>query len=226
MNDIAIILATLLGPVLAVQAQKAVEHARERHSRKSWIFHQLMATRAARVSPEHVQGLNMIDLAFYGNRVLGIHRRRKTEQAVIDAWREYHDHLNTKADDETLRIWHVKGDELFTNMLFTMAVDVGYKFDRVQLKRGAYSPVAHGELEDQQRAIRNLMIGMLSGDLPLKMEVTSFPIHEEALKSQLELQSKLSSALEGHGALAVEIKESNSTQQVAPGECLMSNRLG
>lgn len=226
MNDIAIIVATLLGPILAVQAQKAVERARERHSRKSWVFHQLMATRAGRVSPEHVQALNMIDLAFYGNRVLGIHRRKKTEQAVIDAWREYRDHLNTKADDEALRIWHIKGDELFINMLFTMAVDVGYKFDRVQLKRGAYSPIAHGELEDQQRAIRNLTIGVLSGDLPLKMEVTSLPIHEEALKSQLELQSKLSSALEGRGALTVEVKENNLAQQDVLGERLKPGRLG
>jgi hypothetical protein len=34
-----------------------------------------MATRAARVSTEHVQALNMIDLVFYGSHVLGIHRR-------------------------------------------------------------------------------------------------------------------------------------------------------
>lgn len=208
MNELAIIVATLLGPILAVQAQKAVERARERHSRKSWVFHQLMATRAARVSAEHVQALNMIDLAFYGNRVLGSHRRSKSEQAVIDAWREYHDHLNTKADDEALRIWHVNGDELFTNLLFSMAENVGYKFDRVQLKKGAYSPIAHGELEDQQKALRNLTIGVLSGELPLKMEVTSLPLHEEALKSQLELQSKLSSALDGRGALSVVVKDS------------------
>jgi hypothetical protein len=206
MNEFAIILATLLGPVLAVQAQKAIERARERHSRKSWVFHQLMATRAARVSPEHVQALNMIDLAFYGNQLFGVHRRSKSAQAVIDAWREYHDHLNTKVEDDALQLWHVKGEELFINMLYSMAVEVGYKFDRVQLKKGAYSPIAHGELEDQQRALRKLAIGVMGGDIPIKMEVTSLPIHEEALKSQLELQSKLSSALEGRGALTVAVK--------------------
>lgn len=215
MNELAIIGATLLGPILAVQAQKAIERAREKHSRKSWVFHQLMATRAARVSTEHVQALNMIDLAFYGSRVFGIHRRSKPEQAVIDAWREYHDHLNTKADDEALRIWNVKGDELFINLLFSMAADVGYKFDRVQLKKGAYSPIAHGELEGQRTALRNLAIGVLSGDLPLKMEVTSLPFHEEALKSQLELQSKLSSALDGRGTLTVAVKDSGQAQQYA-----------
>jgi len=212
MNDWSVVLATLLGPVLAVQAQKAVERARERGSRKSWVFHQLMATRAARVSSEHVQALNMIDLAFYGQKIFGIHRRSKSEQSVIDAWREYHDHLNTKVDDDALRIWHINGDELFINMLFAMADDVGYKFDRVQLKKGSYSPIAHGELEDQQRALRKLAIDVLAGDTSLKMEVTSFPIHDEALKAQLELQSKLSSALDGSGALTVAIKEDSKVE--------------
>lgn len=212
MNDWSVVLATLLGPVLAVQAQKAVERARERRSRKSWVFHQLMATRAARVSSEHVQALNMIDLAFYGQHIFGIHRRSKSEQSVSDAWREYHDHLNTKVDDDVLRIWHINGDELFINMLFAMADDVGYKFDRVQLKKGSYSPIAHGELEDQQRALRKLAIDVLAGDTSLKMEVTSFPVHDEALKAQLELQSKLSSALDGSGALTVAIKDDSKVE--------------
>jgi hypothetical protein len=189
-----------------VQAQKAIERAREQRGRKSGVFHQLMATRAARVSAEHVQALNMIDLAFYGRRVFGIHRRSKAEASVLNAWREYHDHLNTRADDDALSIWNVRSDELFINLLFAMATDVSYTFDRVQLKRGAYSPMAHGELEDQQKAIRTLAVKVLAGEIPLKMEVTDFPIHEEALKAQLDLQSKLSSALEGSGSLTVDVK--------------------
>ena len=155
--------------------------------------------------PRDSSGIVQVELAFYGSYILGIFRRSKSEHGVINAWREYHDHLNTKAGDDALRIWHINGDELFINLLFSMAKDVGYKFDRVQLKKGAYSPIAHGELEDQQKALRNLTIGVLSGELPLKMDVTSFPIHDEAIKSQLELQSKLSSALD-HGALTVAVK--------------------
>ena len=37
------------------------------------------------------------------------------------------------------------------------------------------------------------------------MEVTDFPIHEGALKSQLELQAKLVAALDGYGRLSVEV---------------------
>ena len=85
----AIVFATLLGPILAVQVQKVIERIKERHSRKTWVFQTLMATRGQRVAPNHVQALNMIDLAFYGARRLGLHHRTKSEQSVIDAWHEY-----------------------------------------------------------------------------------------------------------------------------------------
>lgn len=204
-TSLAVIVVTLLGPVLAVQAQKAVERARERYGRKSWVFHSLMATRSARVSADHVQALNMIDLIFYGRRILGIHRRSKTETAVLDAWHEYLDHLNTKYEKENLALWITKGDELFVNLLYSLAVDVGYRFDRVQLKKGAYSPVAHGELEIEQQQLRKLAIDLFSGIQPLRMEVTSFPVHDEALRAQLELQAKLVAALDGRGQLSVEL---------------------
>jgi hypothetical protein len=45
------------------------------------------------------------------------------------------------------------------------------------------------------------------------MEVTGFPIHEEALKSQLELQAKLAAALSGQGRLSVEIAPKDEAQQ-------------
>jgi hypothetical protein len=204
-TSISIIVATLLGPILAVQAQKAVERARDRHNRKTWLFHSLMATRASRVSPDHVQALNMIDLAFYGRRILGIHRRSKTETDVLDTWHEYLDHLNTKYEKENFSLWVAKGDELFVNLLLALAIDVGYRFDRVQLKKGGYSPIAHGELEFEQQQVRKLAIDLLSGANPLKMEVTGFPIDPAALKSQLELQAKLAAALEGRGRLSVEV---------------------
>lgn len=212
-RDWLIVFATMLGPILAVQAQKAVESIRERRSRKAWVFHMLMATRAARVSQEHVQGLNMIDLAFYGYRVLGIHRRTKSEQAVIDAWKEYHDHLGTKAGEDTLQLWHVQGDELFTNLLFAIAIDVGYKFDRVQLKKGAYSPIAHGDLEFEQNAIRKLALRVLSGEFPLKMDIASFPVDPNALKTQLELNRQLLAALDGKAALSVKVNGSEQSHR-------------
>ncbi|MGP9575375.1 DUF6680 family protein [Halomonas sp. AOP42-D2-25] len=203
---------TLLGPVLAVQAQKAIERARESRNRKSWVFHSLMATRAARVSADHVQALNMIDLVFYGTQFLGIHRRKKSEQGVLDAWREYHDHLGDRAENNSMELWHTRGEELFVNLLYAMADDVGYKFDRVQLKKGAYSPIAHGELEEEQALVRKGVIKVLSGEAPLKMNISDFPINQEALAAQVELQRNLNNALSGDRALRVEVTNGKSDQ--------------
>ena len=52
-TDIAIVFATLFGPILAVQAQKWLERNREIKQRRAWIFRTLMATRATTLSPVH-----------------------------------------------------------------------------------------------------------------------------------------------------------------------------
>ena len=68
LNESLMIASTLLGPILAVQAQKWVERARTSGDRRDWIFTTLMATRQTRLSTEHVRALNLIDLAYYGTR--------------------------------------------------------------------------------------------------------------------------------------------------------------
>jgi len=198
LRDWIVVLATIAGPILAVQAQKAVERFRERRDRKSAVFAQLMASRAARVSAEHVQGLNLIDIVFYGSSTLGFRRRSRQEQAVLDAWKEYHDHLNVGlgAEGEGLRHWDIKREELFVNLLHVMSQDVGYTFDRVQLKRGAYSPVAHGELEHEQRAMRKAVISGLSGESPLKMQVVQMPVDEAVALEYRKNVGRIADALE------------------------------
>lgn len=203
-KDLAVVVATLLGPILAVQAQKAVETIRERHRRRVHLFEQLMATRASRVSPEHVRALNMIDLVFYGDRILGISRRTSKEQHVLDAWKEYLDHLNNKADDGQLPLWVAKGDELFTNLLFAISQDIGYKFDRVQLKRGSYTPIAHGEIEEEQTELRKATLSLVTGQHALKMNVVGFPFDKEAVESNKSAIQIIGNALES-GVLQVDV---------------------
>jgi hypothetical protein len=204
LRDWLIVASTLLGPVLAVQAQAWVERIRERRGRKTWLFTQLMATRAARLSAEHVQALNMIDLVFFGRRVFGITRRSKAEQRVLDAWKEYHDQLSNRAPDEPLQSWATKNDELFTNLLFQIALDTGYTFDRVQLKKGAYSPVAHGDLEQEQTQLRRGILKIIDGNAPLKMEVTGFPSDPDARKAMLDFHLKVAGAISPAGALKIQ----------------------
>lgn len=203
-KDWWVVAATVLGPILAVQAQKAVEAYRERRTRKGRLFEQLMATRASRVSGEHVRALNMIDLVFYGERTFGIQRRSKKEQRVLDSWKEYLDHLNNRADEDAIQHWATQGDELFVNLLYAIAEDIGYAFDRVQLKRGAYTPIAHGEIETETTELRRATLSLVTGKHALKMNVVGFPIDHDAVEANKAAIQNVGKALET-GVLRVEV---------------------
>lgn len=100
-SDWLIIGSTLVSPLLAVQAQKWIERARERSNRKQVIFETLMTTRGAnsRLTPEHVRALNQIDLEFSGTSMFGFHRPPSSkERSVLEAWKEYADTLNEDTD--------------------------------------------------------------------------------------------------------------------------------
>lgn len=159
-----LVLSTIAGPVLAVQAQKWVERARESKAQKVRVFEMLMATRGARLSPEHVRALNMIDVTFYGKPRFGRPWRSAGDQRVLDTWKEYLDHLSTQvAPDANNEVLFAQREELFVNLLFAMAGTLGFSFDRVALKKSWYSPIAHGELEEKQRALIDAAIEVFSG---------------------------------------------------------------
>ena len=63
-SDILMILAVLCSPFLAVFVQRKIDLIREKRSHKLWIFRTLMATRGNKISLDHVQALNSIELFF------------------------------------------------------------------------------------------------------------------------------------------------------------------
>lgn len=170
-SDWVIAATTLIGPVLAVQAQKWVERARETRARKLQVFHMLMATRGARLHADHVRALNMIDLTFYGPVRFGRAWRSGRDQAVLDAWKEYHDHLSDQANVNPANIeaMFAQREELFINLLFAMARALGYEFDRVQLKKSWYTPAAHNELEARQSSLLEAATEVFAGRNAIKV---------------------------------------------------------
>jgi uncharacterized protein DUF6680 len=90
-SDWLIILATVCGPILAVQAQKIIERARARREVRLSIFYRLMTFRATPLAPERIQALNMIDLEFRPN---WLGRQPTKDKAVTTAWKELLDQLN------------------------------------------------------------------------------------------------------------------------------------
>ncbi len=169
--EVITVVAIVLGPIFAVQAQKIIEKIREKKQRKLYIFRTLMATRAARVSQEHVQALNMIDIEFYGKQIFHKRWQSKKEKDVVDAWKEYLDHLNTH--QESLSFWVENGHNLFTKLLQKIADDVGYEFDNVLLKKGVYWPKAHSDNEEYFLMVREGIKKIISGELSLPVRVTS-----------------------------------------------------
>jgi len=204
------VLATIAGPVVAVQAQKFIELAREKREGRRKLFYALMGTRSARVAPDHVRALNMIDLEFYGRKILSFRYQRRSERAVIDAWDIYRDHLNQLRDDQNephvIAAWVTRGDELFIDLLYFISVALGFDFDRVQLMRGIYNPRAHDENERAWLQIRNGLARLLSGTDPLKMAVTSLPTSEEDVNRHRQVQASLLDTLNGNRSLKITIE--------------------
>jgi hypothetical protein len=157
-KDVITTIAVIIGPIAAIQIQRWLDSYRENRKRKLDVFKTLMSTRATRVSINHIQALNMIDVEF-------VQRRYKK---VTDSWRLYQDHLSNRQQGDNG--WLARTDELFIDMLFEMGKSLGYKFDKVMLKRTAYSPIAHGDIEFEQQIIRQGLAKVLSGH-------TSFPIY-------------------------------------------------
>jgi hypothetical protein len=155
-KDYITIVAVLLSPLFAVQAEKIIERIRSNKNRRIEIFKTLMATRGSRLSIDHVTALNQIDLEFYG---------QKKYLKIIHAWKEYLDQLSAKfKTDEEYKIWNDRSEELLANLLFEMGLPLGYNFDKVTIRRNAYSPTGHAKIDNEKQQIRNLLIKVLNGE--------------------------------------------------------------
>jgi Family of unknown function (DUF6680) len=202
----AVVVATLLGPILAVQAQKWVERFRERQGRKIWVFQTLMATRAARLSADHVRALNMIDLAFYGRRRFGRQWQSRSERRAFQDWREYLNELTITWDDKVNNDARLqRRSDLFIDLLESIGADVGYTFDRLHLSKEVYYPAAHEQELAEQQALRRAAISVFSGEAPLKLDVERFPTNPEIVQSATKLYDRLNTALDG-GVLSVKVE--------------------
>ncbi|WP_070206445.1 MULTISPECIES: DUF6680 family protein [Stenotrophomonas] len=167
-SDSLIVFATLLGPVLAVQAQQWVERARKTSDLRAWVFTTLMNTRATRMSTAHIEALNSITIAFHDG---GRRWRSKKSQAVLNKWREYLAHLSqqTPVSEAEFAAQAARGTEIFTNLLEAIAIERGFDVDRAEIVAGAYHPrgFVHGELQRNEAIERVMQILRGESGLPV-----------------------------------------------------------
>ena len=196
--DAAIVFATLIGPILAVQAQKWLERGRIIKDRREAIFRRLMATRSASLSPAHIEALNAVPVEFYG--------AKRQLKEINDSWKLYLDyHIQKVTPTEA---WWQKRRELFVELLFGISQFLGYKFSRAQLASDIYSPQAHEEIESQNAIIRQGFAKLFTGEAVVPMAVTAFPAtaSDEVLANQAAIQKALLEWLEGQRSVKVEQK--------------------
>lgn len=193
LTDLAIVFATVAGPILAVQAQKWLERHRAVVDRRTFIFRILMATRATRLSPGHVEALNAIPVEFHG--------RNKKLKAIIDQWHTYLNWLNKSGLDE--QVLTVERQKSFIDMLHAISTYLGYSFTRTDLENDVYYPNGHVLIEDDQQVIRRGFAQLLKGEISIPMAVKEFPVDAQALANQVGLQKALLEWLEGQRVVEV-----------------------
>ncbi len=161
LSDWIMILAVLLGPIIAVQLTRYLDNKNEIKRRKLDLFRTLMATRAYNISWDHVNALNRIDVEF-DNKI-------PKEKDVLDSWKSYLDLLNDKT--LTPENWNTRRIDLFVDLLHKMAMVLDYDFDKTHIKNSAYSPKAHGNTEEEINELRAGLIKVLKGEISIPIKV-------------------------------------------------------
>lgn len=165
------VVAIILAPIFALRVQTNLETAKEKKQRKLFIFKTLMATYATRVSIDHVQALNMINIEFYG------------VEPILNAWQSYQKHLTTPIADANntsispeeresrAKKWIDKGSDLFIDLLVLMSKEVGLPFNKTTLSSGVYYPTAHQKLENENISLRQGLLEIIYKNKPITINL-------------------------------------------------------
>jgi len=184
----ALVIATIAGPILAVQVERFIARRREIRGRQIGLFRTLMATRVNTLSREHVDAVNAVQMEFY------------KDARVMAKWRAYFAHLEVKPVDQP---WLVRRLDLYTDMLGAMAKKLNYPFETLQIKNDIYSPVGHARIEDEDALIRASLVAIMKGEKAFPMEVKSIAQDEVAAKLQVAVNKALLAWLSGQTTTSV-----------------------
>jgi hypothetical protein len=150
---LAIVFATLAGPVFAVLVTRRIDAGRLKRERRLEIFRSLMATRRTYLSPEKARALNLVEIEFYGVR------------PVERAHQEVMTHINLPLP--AAADWNDRHRKFLTKLLSEMAKALGYELQQLDVLEGGYYPQGLADIELEQQALRRALTEILSGNRPL-----------------------------------------------------------
>jgi hypothetical protein len=185
LTDVLTIFAILLSPVIAVQVTQWLDRAKESRKRKIDIFSTLMATRAAGLTPAHVEALNRIAVEFYAKG-----RDEKKYNKVLEAWRLYHDNLFSLKDEssEGIKAWTARNEDLLIDLLYEMGISLGYYFEKVQIKRGHYYPRMYGDINAETTIIRRGLTKIFLGEKAFPIIAAVLPPPQQPPVAQVQIE--------------------------------------
>ncbi|MGJ8605420.1 MAG: DUF6680 family protein [Marivita sp.] len=159
LTTILTLIAILAGPMLGVYLTRRIDLNREKSNRRYAVLSDLMKTRRARIDPIHVSALNLVELEFYG------------KNSILSPYKNYTDHLNSSwpTEPDALQRHMDKGDDLFSDLLSSIANEMGFKFDKRDLDRRGYLPVGLGNAHSNQMANAQLLREVLEGSRSLQV---------------------------------------------------------
>ncbi|WP_064693436.1 DUF6680 family protein [Rhizobium aegyptiacum] len=154
----AVVLATFMGPILAVFVTRSIDELRNKKARKLDTFRTLIRTRRTQLSPEFVAALNMVEIDFFN------------APKVLSAYSELMKHFNIGAGNAD-EAWHDRVQRLVARLLYAMGQDVGYSMEQLDILEGGYVPQAMIDNEAEQQVLRRSLLAVLHGTRPFPVTI-------------------------------------------------------
>ncbi|MEM1385747.1 MAG: DUF6680 family protein [Pseudomonadota bacterium] len=174
-NDWLTLAAIVVGPVVAVVVSNLLDQRRRVKERQLDVFRTLMRTRRRKLDLAHVTALNLVEIEFHKQKSIIRHFKSLMStfnQALPPANISDHSAVIAKTMDDA--------DEQFVLMMQEMARYLGYGYQQLEILKGGYDPMAHGESEDQFRKARALLSEIYEGRRALPVMVFQPETGQEA----------------------------------------------
>ncbi|MAM38505.1 MAG: hypothetical protein CL949_08370 [Erythrobacter sp.] len=148
------LLAILSGPVIGVWVTRVIDRQRDYKRRREAVLEGLLRTRGLELSPDHVGSLNMVPVLF-------------SEAPVRDAYSRVMEALNDGSlgsdNAETAQGAFVRLNAARSDLLREIGHAVGSPLPDKELERHGYAPQAWMRQQNEQDALRALLIEWLEG---------------------------------------------------------------
>lgn len=164
--DWAVVIATFVGPIVAVGITLWHQDRDRAYQRRLAVFTTMMRLRRHQMAGEYVGALNLVPVEFH--RVPAVVQR-------------YKDLMNTLSDPgwqgapEAIRRLNEQTETRSTELMAAMATSLSIRLEQMDILRGAYAP--QGWLDDEAlgQATRRKVLDVLSGQQPLTVQLQPTP---------------------------------------------------